>query len=235
MQPYVFPYLGHFQLMATSNLWVVFDSIKYKPKSWMNRNRILHPVEERGWRFATIPINRSTKNLAAKDVTCDLDSSWREEFRSRFRVYQGLAPNYASTMKLLDEVLEFDSNSLSSIAVFALRRIASELQIDAEIVIQSKSSVLTQPASHAGEWAVKISKTLGASSYINPESGRHLFRAEEFRELGIRLEFLAPVIPTYQQGGRGFIGSLSILDALMFNDRTEVAAWTKLGSIHREK
>ena len=46
MQPYFFPYIGYFSLIANTDLWVVFDTPQYTRKSWMNRNRILHP---RGW------------------------------------------------------------------------------------------------------------------------------------------------------------------------------------------
>ncbi len=51
MQPYFFPYLGHFGLIAACDRWVVFDTCQYTPRSWMNRNRVLHPAE--GWTWAT--------------------------------------------------------------------------------------------------------------------------------------------------------------------------------------
>lgn len=44
MQPYFFPYLGHFSLIAASDAWIVFDVRQYTPRTWMNRNRILHPT-----------------------------------------------------------------------------------------------------------------------------------------------------------------------------------------------
>ena len=43
MQPYFFPYLGHFALIAAVDEWVVFDIPQYTRKSWINRNRVLHP------------------------------------------------------------------------------------------------------------------------------------------------------------------------------------------------
>ena len=41
MQPYFFPYIGYFQLIAAVDLFVVFDNIKYTKKGWINRNRML--------------------------------------------------------------------------------------------------------------------------------------------------------------------------------------------------
>lgn len=41
MQPYFLPYSGYFQLIAASDLFVVYDNIKYTKKGWINRNRFL--------------------------------------------------------------------------------------------------------------------------------------------------------------------------------------------------
>ena len=41
MQPYFFPYIGYFQLIAAVDLFIIYDNIKYTKKGWVNRNRIL--------------------------------------------------------------------------------------------------------------------------------------------------------------------------------------------------
>lgn len=41
MQPYFFPYLGYFQLMAASDLFLL-DDVQYIQRGWVNRNRILN-------------------------------------------------------------------------------------------------------------------------------------------------------------------------------------------------
>ena len=41
MQPYFFPYIGYFQLIAAVEQFVVYDNIKYTKKGWINRNRML--------------------------------------------------------------------------------------------------------------------------------------------------------------------------------------------------
>ena len=41
MQPYFVPYIGYFQLIASVDLFIVYDNIKYTKKGWINRNRIL--------------------------------------------------------------------------------------------------------------------------------------------------------------------------------------------------
>ena len=42
MQPYFFPYIGYFQLIAAVDMFIVYDNIKYTKKGWINRNRLLN-------------------------------------------------------------------------------------------------------------------------------------------------------------------------------------------------
>lgn len=41
MQPYLFPYLGYFQLINAVNIFVIYDDVNCLKQGWINRNRIL--------------------------------------------------------------------------------------------------------------------------------------------------------------------------------------------------
>ena len=41
MQPYFLPYLGYLQLIKSVDIFVVYDTIQYTKKGWINRNRYL--------------------------------------------------------------------------------------------------------------------------------------------------------------------------------------------------
>ncbi len=45
MQPYLFPYIGYFQLMASADIFVFHDDVQYIKGGWVNRNRILSSGE----------------------------------------------------------------------------------------------------------------------------------------------------------------------------------------------
>ena len=66
MQPYFFPYVGHFELIHLSDDWIVFDVVKYQPKSWMNRNRVLHP--KAGWQYVSAPVEKRGESGLIRDV-----------------------------------------------------------------------------------------------------------------------------------------------------------------------
>ena len=41
MQPYVFPYVGCFHLIASVDTFVFFDNVNYIKGGWINRNQIV--------------------------------------------------------------------------------------------------------------------------------------------------------------------------------------------------
>ena len=55
MQPYLFPYLGYFQLIAAADVFVLGDDLQYIRSGWVNRNRILNNGEAK---LITFPLKR---------------------------------------------------------------------------------------------------------------------------------------------------------------------------------
>jgi len=38
MQPYIFPYIGYFQLFEVCDIFVSYDDVQYIRRGWINRN-----------------------------------------------------------------------------------------------------------------------------------------------------------------------------------------------------
>jgi len=78
MQPYFFPYLGYFQLIASVKRGVIFDTAQYCRKSWMNRNRILDG--KGGWQYISVPVSASLgtsiQSTTVIDPPAALQRSW---------------------------------------------------------------------------------------------------------------------------------------------------------------
>jgi len=41
MQPYIFPYIGYFQLIRAVDKFIAYDDVTFIKQGWINRNRIL--------------------------------------------------------------------------------------------------------------------------------------------------------------------------------------------------
>ena len=76
MQPYFFPYIGYFQLIAAVDVFVVYDNIKYTKKGWINRNRMLR--ERRADVMFSLPLKKASDSLDVRDREIAPDFQPRE-------------------------------------------------------------------------------------------------------------------------------------------------------------
>ena len=64
MQPYLFPYIGYFQLINSVDKFVIYDDVEYSKGGWINRNRLY--LDNKAT-FFTVPIKRSSDFCLIKD------------------------------------------------------------------------------------------------------------------------------------------------------------------------
>jgi len=96
MQPYFFPYLGHFDLINYCDQWIIFDKIQYIRHGWVNRNRILHPTE--GWQYITVPVKKRSRDTLITDVEVADRSDWKRRIVNQVVHYKKHAPFYQETV-----------------------------------------------------------------------------------------------------------------------------------------
>jgi hypothetical protein len=200
MQPYFFPYLGHFALIAHTDAWVVFDVTQYTPKSWMNRNRVLHP--KAGWNYLSVPLANSTISIR----TCELSH------------YKRKAPYYRQVEALVQDAMSDETDtSLVRLNTRGLRAVCEYLGLRFNYRICSDLELPFPEKLPPGGWAPAICLMLGASGYVNPIGGRELFEPSDFASRNLQLEFLSFDAFVYETSPYQFESGLSILDVLMWN------------------
>lgn len=221
MQPYFFPYLGHFQLIAACDRWVVFDVVKYKKKSWMNRNRVLKP--DSGWQYVSVPVNAPEGASVGVATMVDAGAA-KARILGQLAHYRGKAPHFRQVCGLVEAAFATTgSNLISDLNIRSLELVCEHLGIPFDWSLCSATDLDLPAIEHAGQWALEISGALGATRYINPPGGRGLFRSDEWEDRGIELRFLNPAPMVYATGPYGFVQDLSVLDVLMWNDSGAVA------------
>ena len=72
---------------------------------------------------------------------------------------------------------------------------------------------------------MRIAERLGASDYINPPGGAHLFDRSRFEAAGVTLTIQTPVDYVYACDGYEFQPNLSIIDVLMWNSPDDIRAY----------
>ncbi len=216
MQPYFFPYLGHFALIAQCEKWIVFDISQYTPKSWMTRNRVLHP--KTGWNYISVPIANGSISIRTAEAEIQSFDDLAPNLLGKLSHYRNKAPFHRSVEGLIAEVFSVPTKSLVELNVRALEVVCRHLDMRFDYARASELDLALPEIHHPGGWAPAISRLLGATEYINPISGRPLFRQADFDAAKVALTFLEFRDFVYAVGSYEFQPALSILDVMMWND-----------------
>jgi hypothetical protein len=217
MQPYFFPYLGYYSLIKSTDQFILFDTVQFIRHGWIERNRTLKPVE--GWQYIAVPLEKKTYlKTAISELVIRNNEDWKGKLIRQLEHYKKRAPFYFETMKVIEDSLNIDTNSIVKLNDNILKKTCEYLQIPLKISIFSDMDLDIDEVNDPGEWALEISKALGASEYINPTGGMDIFDREKYASSGISLKFLGNNLQPYSQRRQPFEAGLSIIDVMMFNN-----------------
>ena len=222
MQPYFFPYLEHFRLIAACDRWVVFDTVRYRRKTWMSRNRIVN--RDTGWCHVSVPVVKGATRGSVAEARLG-GENWRATLNDRLKAYTHEAQFYAETRALVHEVVAPEHVTLADLNTWGLQVICRHLDITTSIERLSELALDLPEHAGAGEWGLLIAEALGADEYRNAAGGRELFDPAQFKAAGIRLSFHEHRPVRYATGSFAPLPDLSIIDPLMWCGRDVVRGW----------
>jgi WbqC-like protein family len=220
MQPYFFPYLGYFDLINYSDRWIVFDEIQYIRHGWMNRNRIFHPKE--GWQYIIVPLKKHGRDVLIRDVEINEETDWRGRIIGQLQHYRRRSPYFERIIKLVDECLSVDEHFLSRMNTAILDKVCQHIGIPFQYQYFSEMNLKLDTVEEPGDWALRISETMGAKEYVNPRGGEGIFDRAKFEKAGIKLTIRNVPPIEYECKGYEFVPGLSIIDVLMWNSPDKI-------------
>ncbi|UOQ67738.1 WbqC family protein [Hymenobacter volaticus] len=218
MQPYIFPYLGYFQLIAAVDKFVLFDSVHYINKGWINRNRLL--VNNQAVYF-TVPLRKASQNRLIKDLEISYAIKWQIKLLRTIEVSYTKAPYFKRVFPMVYKVLTSNETHISGLVYSGLLHVLEYLGIHTKII--STSAKYGNEHLRAQNTIIDICLQEQASEYVNLVGGASLYQAALFEQYGVRLLFLEPGLPVYQQFSSDHVPGLSILDVLMHNSPEQIS------------
>jgi WbqC-like protein family len=211
MQPYFFPYIGYFQLIAAVDKFIVYDNIKYTKKGWVNRNRLLQNGCDR---LFSLPLKNASDSLDIRERELAADFN-RDRLVNQFIEAYRRAPNFGQTLPLVEIVVGYEDTNLFRFLYHAITRTCEHLGITTKIIISSTVGIDHGLKNQAKVLA--LCDAVGAGIYVNPIGGVELYSGGAFQAQGIELKFLRSTPFEYPQFDKPFVAWLSIIDVLMFN------------------
>jgi hypothetical protein len=218
MQPYLFPYIGYFQLIQNVDEFIVYDNIQFTKKGWINRNRILVNGNES---YLTLPLKKDSDYLDIKDryITEDWTIE-RKKIINKIKETYIKAPFFQTVFPLIEEIFNFENKNLFQFIYNSLKQINNYLDIKTPLIVSS--SIEINHSLKAEDKVIALCKARLANNYINPIGGIELYSKEIFKEEGLELQFLKTNNIIYPQFKNEFVPFLSIIDVIMFNNKEKV-------------
>ena len=215
-QPYLFPYLGYWQLMNYVDKYVISDGLQYIKRGFINRNHIL--IDGRRHLF-TLEVLGVHWHTCINEV--EVGGNAGKIVKSVFHAYHR-APHFKAVFPLIEEVLLNDEKNLARYVGNSIEKVARYLDMETELIYESE--LPKKRDLKAQSLIIETCKQLHADRYVNAIGGRKLYDKEAFLKAGIELNFLKMDDIVYQQFNHAFVPSLSIIDVMMFNAKDEVKA-----------
>lgn len=223
-QPYLFPYIGYWQLLNAVDVFVMLDDVNYIKRGFINRNSIL--LDGKSYRFS-VPVKEASQNKKIMDLCLCFDEKERQKFLSRIEYAYKKAPCFSQVFPLITDIIHNPDEDLTGFIQYSLTSITAYLGIDTRII---RSSAMDKDNTLTGQnRVVEICRRIGADTYINPAGGRKLYDSQTFHKENMELFFLDTRHENivYPQFDNPFVGQLSIIDIMMFNSIEKIQDFLK--------
>lgn len=220
MQPYIFPYIGYFQLIKAVDTFVFYDDVNFIKQGWINRNQIL--INGKANLF-TIPLKKASSfNLINETLINEsLFTKWKKKFLRKIEQSYSKAPFFEEYYPVVCKVMNHSAMTISEMAILSVKETSAYLNLGVNFEVSSNKFPELQNFERT-ERLIEMCSLLNLTTYINPIGGEELYNKKDFREKNINLLFLQPKLENYTQFENEFIKGLSIIDVLMFNSPESV-------------
>lgn len=216
MQPYLFPYIGYWQLINAVDEFVVYDDVNFIKGGWINRNNIL--LNGKAFLF-TLPLENSSSYKLIKEIDVTSNLKLKEKICKTISAAYSKAPYFSEVFSLIENVLMKDGK-VSELVYDSIIQINNYLGISTKILLSSEINQNRELKSD--KRVINIVKNLNGQIYINAIGGQELYSKEEFKKNNIDLYFIKTNKIEYKQFKDEFVPNLSIIDVLMFNSPEDV-------------
>ncbi|WP_332697649.1 WbqC family protein [Halalkalibacter lacteus] len=211
-QPAYLPWLGYFERIKNSDIFIFLDSVQFEKNSFINRNKIKTP---QGSTWITVPIIKSRSFPEIKEVIIDTNKKWKKKHLNSIYFNYKKAKHFEKCFAKLENLYSKDHKYLADLCYDHLLFWLDELDITTTIV-RSKDLYIQ---SRKSDLILDICKHFNVKKYISGEKGKDYLIDYDFKLEGISIEYQNFEYPKYEQLWGEFLPNMSILDFWMNTDQ----------------
>ena len=205
------PWLGFFEQMLWSDIFVLLDDVQYDKHGWRNRNRVRGP---KGPVWLTVPVRTHGLNRPKINevIINPANPQWGKKHLATIRQLYAKAPFFSEYFPALETILQRPWTRLLDLNLVLITLLARWLEMERDLILSS--SLACRNDDPTGR-LVDICRQLGADIFYEGASGRDYLRLEQFAAAGVEVVLSGLSTRPYPQLHEAFVSHLSALDLLM--------------------
>tara|TARA_R110000744_G_scaffold33311_4_gene77710 strand:- start:2582 stop:3262 length:681 start_codon:yes stop_codon:yes gene_type:complete len=210
-QPNYIPWVGFFNKILSSDVYVVFDDVQFpRGKDYANRNQI---KTNNGKKWLTVPVNGKSQLRPWNEIEIN-NNDWVEQHLSLLESFYRKSEYFATYYPTLKEIYHRGHIKLIDLNLDLIKYILKALGKDIDIVMSSDIKTDKQGL----DKILHILKELNATTYISGsgEGSKRYINESLFEKNSIKLIWQKFGQLEYKQQFGEFVPYMTILD-LLFN------------------
>ena len=208
-QPHFLPWLGYFNKVLLSDVFVWLEDVQFRKNYFQNRTKIKGNQNEL---WLTLPVKKGGLDQKIKDVELIKGRDFNKLSKT-IKTYYSKSKYYSLYAKEIEEILITSNNSLNDLNFNLFSFFVQKLNFDTKII---KSESLKLIEQEPNKRLIEICSKLNATKYIAGKGSRDYMNQSLFESNNIDILWQKyPVEDViYQQLKGNFISGLSILDVI---------------------
>ena len=176
-QPNYLPWIGYFNKIVNSDVFVILDDVELSKNSVCNRNKI---KTSEGWMWLTVPIKIQYGDKI-NQVRIDNTKTWNQKHKKSIYVNYKKTRFFENYWHIFESIYDKNHESLVNLNFELLRTILHILKIDVKIVFSSALNITTSGSNRI----LDICSSLKCDTYLSGIGGKDYLNLDNFTQNNI--------------------------------------------------
>jgi len=207
-QPNYLPWIGYFDKIKKSDIFIFMDNVQYTRGTWINRCQVKN---NKGWQWLTIPVITSgVFGQKINEAKIDNKLDWISTH------FGAIETNYKKSLYFdryypyIKEILERKIGNLADLNMKLIEKISELLKLKTKFIKGSELDTVGK----ATDLLINMVKAVGGDSYLCGGGAEGYQENKKFNQNGLKLIYQNFKHPVYKQMFGDFLPGLSIIDYL---------------------
>jgi hypothetical protein len=209
-QPNYLPYLGFFDKMKRSDIFVIYDDAQFNKEDFQQRNKI---KIYQGWKWLNVPVLKEyipIKDIKIRNELTLKNVKWSNAHLRDIHDNYKNAPYYEKYKNDFETIYNTNYARLIDLNMDIIKILMKAFDIKTKLVFSSDLGF----SSKSTERLVEIVEAVEGDIYLSGSMGRNYLDLSLFDRRDIKVEFQDFKHPIYRQCYENFIPNMSAIDAL---------------------